>query len=958
MTATRPKVGGKAADRPMRPAVTMGRATLERRLSEILVRHPAVGLAVGVVHSGDHQFVCHGYADLLGKRPITERTVFRIGSITKTMTAIAVMQLVEAGLIDLDRPAIEYLHSYRLVLRDPAFSQPTVRHLLTHTAGIPDARRLTDLLHFGWGPWDGRPPTFSVPIGETLPPLGDYYRDGLEVVAEPGSTFAYSNPGFATLGQLVEDVSGVPLARYLRERIFAPLGMADTDLHRSPAVETLLATGYTVRRDGPRPVPDRDWIGAGGGGAYSTLADLGAFAQALLHGGANEHGRVLAPESLGQMFNRHFQNAPGLAAMGLAFFRTDIDGHRVVSHDGILPGFNAHLAVAPEDGVAVIALTNGSSGAMRWLPAEMEDVLRDLLDLPRDLEGAETPHHPEIWGEICGRYTLPPPGDLRGRLAIGGGLQVFVAADRPTLRVRLPVPALWRGIPLQPADASDPRAFRLDLSPLGMGQVHLRFAVDPVTGRRLMHTDLGGQPITFVEPSPRRLAAAKVDRLGGEDQLMLLMSRRWPQDIGALAMLDGAQLFDAEGRFRLGAVRRHVASRLHLVPRLRQVIRSPHWGRGGPYWADAQAFDLRRHVQEIRLAPGSGEAELLATVESLRAQRFERRHPLWRMWFITGQPDRTVAMFVKLHHTIGDGLAAMTIITAFLDAAPDVAAVPVQPWVPRPAPRPSQLVADNLRGRLAVIGRTVALLGRPRLLIRTLRTELPAVRELLAEKPGDRTSIDRIVGEHRDLALVRSSYRGVRGVGRASGATVNDVLLAATGAGVRRLLMSRHEPVDGVTIRTYVPVSLRHRLRGPQQGNELAQMAVPLALGEAAPRDRLHEIAGETGRRKARRRPAIGSLFRGRLISKLLIKFVVAQRVNVTTASIPGPRRPMYFAGASVLEVFPVLPLVGNEPIGVGAVSYANTFNVGIAVDHDAVPDVASLAAGVRDELAALTELR
>ena len=626
----------------------------------------------------------------------------------------------------------------------------------------------------------------------------------------------------------------------------------------------------------------------------------------------------------------------------------------MLSHDGILPGFNAHLAVAPDDGVAVVALTNGSRGAMRWLPSEMDRLFRILLGVPRPLPRADLAPQRRAGADICGTYMLPEPGDLRGRLAMAGGLQVFLREGRPLLRLRMPVPALWRGLPLRATDPV-PDAFRLDLSAFDMGEVRLHFGVDPQSGRKLMHTDLGGQPITFVERHPAQKVLVPIDRLGVEDQLMLRMSRAWPQDIGALLILDGAGLFDDRGRFRIDAARDVVASRLHLVPRLRQVIRTPRRGRGGPYWADAQAFDLSRHVRELALEAPAGEAELLTTVEELRARRFERRHPLWSMWFLTGLPDRKVAMFVKLHHTIGDGLAAMSIISTFLDFAPrGQASSAPPPWVPRPAFRPSQLVADNLHRRLSTMGRVARALARPTTLIQTQRAEWPALRELLAEAPGDRTSIDRIVGQGRRLALVRTRYLTVRRAGRARGASVNDVLLSATAAGVRRLLVSRGERVAGIAVRAYVPVTLRHRLRGPQHGNEIAQMAVPLVLDEAGPVDRLHHIALETRRRKARRRPSLGSVFRGRLVARLLLKLVIAQRVNLTTASIPGPRRPAFFAGSRVLEVFPVLPLVGNEPIGVGAVSYGDTFNIGIEVDHDAVPDIEELAAGVRDELAAL----
>src|SRR6266536_3564343 len=207
---------------------------LKARVDGILNRRPAVGLAVGVVRNGSLEFFHgHGLADIASNSPITEDTVFRIGSITKTFTAIAVMQRWEQGLVDLDAPANDYLRAYKLVPAKPGFRPATVRQLLTHTAGIPEVVHPADLLHPGWGPFDARPAVHSVRAGERLPSLAEYYRGGLRLVVEPGSAFAYSNHGFATLGQIVEDVSGISLERYLRVHIFEPLGMADSDLVRS-----------------------------------------------------------------------------------------------------------------------------------------------------------------------------------------------------------------------------------------------------------------------------------------------------------------------------------------------------------------------------------------------------------------------------------------------------------------------------------------------------------------------------------------------------------------------------------------------------------------------------------------------------------------------------------------------------------------------------------------------------
>jgi diacylglycerol O-acyltransferase len=447
-----------------------------------------------------------------------------------------------------------------------------------------------------------------------------------------------------------------------------------------------------------------------------------------------------------------------------------------------------------------------------------------------------------------------------------------------------------------------------------------------------------------------------IDRLGAEERVMVDASRAWPQDIGALALLDGRALFDDHGRFRLEAVRGVIGSRLHLVPRFRQVLRTPRRGRGGPFWADAPGFDLAHHVNELRLEVPVGEAGLLRAVEELRAQRFQRRHPLWAMWCLTGLPHDRVAIFVKLHHSIADGMAAMTIISTLLDRTADARPEAPRSWTPAPGPAPADLVADNLRRRLAALVRTVALLCRPDRMLAGVRAAWPAVRELLADEPGAKTSLDRLVGQGRNLALVRADYLPLRRVARAHGATVNDVLLSVTAAGIRTLLIGRGEPVEGVTTRIYVPVSLRRDLRGAQQGSHIAQMAVPLPLGAAAPAVRLQRIAAETRSRKARPRQPLGTLFRGGLATRLLLTAVIRQRVNATSASIPGPKRRLYLAGAPVLEVFPVIPLIGNQPLGIGAVSYAGTLGIGITADLDTIPDLDVFAGGVREELEALGE--
>ncbi|MCI0687505.1 MAG: beta-lactamase family protein, partial [Sporichthyaceae bacterium] len=216
------------------------------RVRETLNRWPAVGLALGVVRDGSLDFFYgHGVADIATSTPVTQDTVFRIGSVTKTFTAIAVMRLWERGLVDLDAPANDYLRAYHLVPAKARFRPATVRHLLTHTAGIREVLHPSGLLRM-------RDLGETVKLGQPVPSLAGYYRGGLRLDTEPGTRFMYTNHGFATLGQLVEDVSRQPLHRYLREHIFEPLGMTATDLARSERVRSKLATGYDLRRAGAR----------------------------------------------------------------------------------------------------------------------------------------------------------------------------------------------------------------------------------------------------------------------------------------------------------------------------------------------------------------------------------------------------------------------------------------------------------------------------------------------------------------------------------------------------------------------------------------------------------------------------------------------------------------------------------------------------------------------------------
>ena len=462
---------------------------MKARVNEILNRWPAVGLALGVVRHGSLAFFYgHGLADIKSNTPITKDTVFRIASITKTFTAIAVMQLWEQGLIDLDAPANDYLRAYKLIPARASFQPATVRHLLTHTAGIREVLHLSDLLRM-------RDLGETVQLGRPVPSLAEYYQGALRIDAEPGSRFMYTNHGFATLGQLVEDVSGKRLDSYLREHLFEPLGMANTDLARSERIRSHLATGYDLRRNGARPVDDYAVVTVGGGGAYSTPRDMARYLAALLGGGANEHGRVLKPVTLATMFEPQYQPDPRVPGNGLAFFRGNLGGHLAVEHDGILPGFDAQIFLAPDDGVGVMAFSNGARRAMHWLTPEVGGVLKHLLGVPDEVIRSDVPQHPELWGDLCGWYHFSAHLTDPGKLALGAGVEVFVRHGQLMMRALSPLPTLYRGFALHPDDDNDPYVFRIDFSAFGIDACRVIFSRAPGVGTTAVHLDVG--PLSF-----------------------------------------------------------------------------------------------------------------------------------------------------------------------------------------------------------------------------------------------------------------------------------------------------------------------------------------------------------------------------------------------------------------------------------------------------------------------------
>jgi len=263
------------------------------------------------------------------------------------------------------------------------------------------------------------------------------------------------------------------------EHVSQPLGMDHTEYTRTDRTKGKVATGYHWLFRKFNALKDYDLSLLGPGSVLSSLADMAIYAEWLLHGGAGVNGDVLRADTLSEMMSPQYSVDPRITGMGLAFWLDELGGHRTAGHDGNVPGFASSLVVAPDDGVAVVALTNNSS----FIGAHVltHHVLRSLLgvaDPAAQLPRADVAPSVHLWAELEGFYA-PQPGfltNLRSWQMVGGEVQVLVKDRRLVIRGLSMVPALRRGLELHPIDNDDPLLFAVELDGL---VVPVAFAREP-----------------------------------------------------------------------------------------------------------------------------------------------------------------------------------------------------------------------------------------------------------------------------------------------------------------------------------------------------------------------------------------------------------------------------------------------------------------------------------------------
>ncbi|PJJ70893.1 CubicO group peptidase (beta-lactamase class C family) [Diaminobutyricimonas aerilata] len=323
-------------------------AQVRPRIAEILARYQTPGATVGILHRGELTELAYGVKDITTGEPVASDTVFQCGSLTKSWTALAFMQLVDEGEVALDEPVRSYLPEFRVA--DPAVSaQVTSRQLLNHTSGIEES--------FG-DPGDD----------------DDVYERMVEAVADApqvspfGSVHGYSAAlGYAILARIMEVIDGKPWHRIMAERLFTPMGITDTHAWREEVDTARAARGHLIRSlgEGPIPTPVDDLPRAfGAGGAItSTIRDVLALAHVYLHAGLAPNGqRIVSAAAIREMTTSRVP-IPDPYTLGrewaLGLVVADWHGHTVYGHDGSTIGQNARLRILPDDDLALALLSNG-----------------------------------------------------------------------------------------------------------------------------------------------------------------------------------------------------------------------------------------------------------------------------------------------------------------------------------------------------------------------------------------------------------------------------------------------------------------------------------------------------------------------------------------------------------------------------------------------------------------------
>jgi CubicO group peptidase (beta-lactamase class C family)/D-alanyl-D-alanine dipeptidase len=337
-----------------------------------------------------------GYADPVDSVPATAGTVYRVGSVSKLFTDLAVMQLVERGELGLDVPLRQYIPEFRPGAG--AGGAITLRQLTSHRAGLvrepPEGHYFDDT---------------GASLISTVASMND-----TELVYPPETRTKYSNAGIAVVGYVLERLQQEPFPDYLARAVLAPMGMTHSSFQPDPVIVADLARAYMWSYDGREFEAPTFQLGmAPAGSMYAPVTDLGKFMSVLFAGGEGENGAVVAAATIDSMLTPQFAAPGAQVGYGIGFRLTELEGRRRIGHGGAIYGFATDLSALPDDklGVASVTTMDGANtvvGRINDYALRLMLAAKEGRSLPEPVRTSPIP--PETAARLEGRYG---PADRR-----------------------------------------------------------------------------------------------------------------------------------------------------------------------------------------------------------------------------------------------------------------------------------------------------------------------------------------------------------------------------------------------------------------------------------------------------------------------------------------------------------------------------------------------------------------
>ncbi len=464
------------------------------------------------------------------------------------------------------------------------------------------------------------------------------------------------------------------------------------------------------------------------------------------------------------------------------------------------------------------------------------------------------------------------------------------------------------------------------------------------------------------------MATAAYERLGFLDNSFLIAeSPTNHMHIGGTATYEAGPLRTPEGGIDVDRIRAYVASRLHRIPRYRQVLHTMPID-GHPAWVDDQHFNIDYHVRHTGLPRPGDDRQLKRLSGRIMSQQLDRSKPLWEMWIVEGlEGGDRFAMITKVHHCMIDGMSSVDLLEVLLTPRPTIEVEAPPRWVPRPVPSRWELVQTETlrRARLPFetvtgIRRVIAEAEDPRSNIRSM---LRAVRDTvnLGLRRCSDTPLNKPIGPHRRHDWLSMNVADVKAVKNRLGGSLNDVVLATVAGAVQQFLEERRVSVDNLEFRVMAPVSVRTSGERGTLGNRVSAWIINLPIAERDPRRRLELIQRETSRLKSSKQ-ALGADLLTQAVAwtpstLLSLGSRMAMRAlpfNLVVTNVPGPQVPLYLLGARMLDNFGQLPLTDYLGLGIVLFSYAGKLCWGFTGDWDLMPDLADFVRAVEESFADL----